>query len=32
MRDVSTKQAASTIIGITFVLVAVLYLVAFFKA
>jgi hypothetical protein len=30
--DVSTKQAALTIIGITVVLVAVLYLATFFKA
>ena len=32
MRDVSTRQAALTIVGITVVLVAVLYLATFFKA
>jgi len=32
MRDVSTKQAALTVIGITVVLAAVLYLATFFKA
>ena len=32
MRDVSTKQAALTVIGFTVVLAAVLYLATFFKA
>jgi hypothetical protein len=32
MRDVSTKQAALTVIGITVLLAAVLYLAAFLKA
>jgi hypothetical protein len=32
MRDVSTRQAALTIIGITVVLVAAVYLATFFKA
>jgi hypothetical protein len=32
MRDVSTKQAALTVIGITVVSVAVFYLATFFKA
>jgi hypothetical protein len=32
MRDVSTKQAALTVIVITVVLAAVFYLAAFFKA
>ena len=32
MRDVSTNQAALTIIGITVVLAGVLYLATFFKA
>lgn len=32
MRDVSTKQAALTIIGITFVLAAMAYLATFFTA
>jgi hypothetical protein len=32
MRDVSTRQAALTAIGVTIVLAAVLYLAAFFKA
>jgi hypothetical protein len=32
MRDVSTKQAALTVIGITVALAAVLYLATFFKA
>jgi hypothetical protein len=32
MRDVSTRQATLTIIGITVVLVAAVYLATFFKA
>jgi len=32
MRDVSTKQAALTVIGITVALAAMLYLVTFFAA
>lgn len=32
MRDVSTRQAAFTVIGITIVLAAVFYLATFFKA
>ena len=32
MRDVSTKQAALTVTGITVVLAAVFYLATFFKA
>lgn len=32
MRDVSTRQAALTVIGISVVLVAVLYLATFLKA
>jgi hypothetical protein len=32
MRDVSTRQAALTVIGITIVLAAVVYLATFFKA
>jgi hypothetical protein len=32
MRDVSTRQAVVTIIGITIILVAALYLASFFKA
>lgn len=32
MRDVSTKQAALTFVGITIVLAAALYLLTFFKA
>uniref|UniRef100_UPI001BCB756B hypothetical protein n=1 Tax=Bradyrhizobium sp. sBnM-33 TaxID=2831780 RepID=UPI001BCB756B len=32
MRDVSTKQASLTVVGITVVLAAVFYLATFFKA
>jgi Na+-transporting methylmalonyl-CoA/oxaloacetate decarboxylase gamma subunit len=32
MRDVSTKQAALTVIGVTIVLAALLYLATFLKA